>query len=75
MVCAALSQVLLAATNTTHLAGGATFGAATVMLVVAAVGTALYPTHRQTIIDQLRHYMFGLTLFPATGLAGSSPGA
>lgn len=74
VLCSALSQVLMAASNTTRLAGGATFGASTIMLVVAAVGTGLYPTHRQTIIEQMRHYLFGLMLFPATGLTAISWG-
>lgn len=43
--------------------------AVTVITVTAAAGTVFASADRPDIIDQFRHYLFGLTLFPATGIA------
>lgn len=69
VLCSSLSGVMLKASGTTSLGGPFTMGASTAVLFTAALGTALYPTQRQSIIDQMRHYLFGLMLFPSTGIA------
>jgi hypothetical protein len=39
------------------------------ILVIAAVGTVLYAESRQQIIDQARHFAFGIVAFPGAALA------
>jgi hypothetical protein len=64
-----LTQAALGAAGTTHNGGMFMLFAMTLMALTAAFGCALYPTHRDDIIEELRHYMFGLCLYPATGVA------
>lgn len=66
---ASLTQATLGAAGTTRNGGLFLLFAMTLMAVTAATGCALYPTHRESIIEELRHYMFGLCLYPATGVA------
>lgn len=40
-----------------------------VMFLTAAVGAAFYTNHRNEIIEQVKHFVFGIVLFPGTGLA------
>lgn len=38
-------------------------------LLVGALATAGYPAHRNQIIEEVRHYVFGLMVLPGTGVA------
>lgn len=67
--CSALTHGMLARAGTTQLGGKFMLFAAALMAVTAAAGCAFYPTHRETVLDEFRHFMFGLCLFPATGIA------
>lgn len=69
VACSSLTQAVLNSAGTTRNGGLFMMFALTLMAVTAALGCALFPTHRDTIVDELRHYMFGLCLYPATGVA------
>lgn len=69
VLASALTDAMLTRANSTELGGKFMLFAAAMMAVTAAGGCVLYPTHRDMVIEELRHYMFGLCLFPATGLA------
>lgn len=43
--------------------------ACTLILATAAVGTMFYADHRSDILAQARHFLFGIVLFPGTGVA------
>ena len=77
--CAAMAAIVLCAgvnkaglAHITSAAGGwkLLIGAVAVEAVIAAAGTFAFPARRDEIVQQTRHYIFGLTLFPATGLSG-----
>ena len=77
--CAAMAAIILCAgvnkaglAHITTAAGGwkLLIGAVAVEAVIATAGTFAFPARRDEIVQQTRHYIFGLTLFPATGLAG-----
>lgn len=42
---------------------------AALILVTGAAGTLYYPAHRNEIISQTRHFLFGISLLPGFGLA------
>lgn len=39
------------------------------MVLTAALGTMMYTNHRNEIIEQMRHFVFGLALFPGLAFA------
>lgn len=67
--CSSLTQAVLAKAGTTQNGGLFMLFAVTLMALTAAGGAAVYPTHRDNIVEELRHYLFGLCLYPATGIA------
>lgn len=67
--CCSVTHAALSAAATTQSGGLFMLFAATLMAFVGALGCALYPTHRDNIVEELRHYMFGVCLYPATGVA------
>jgi hypothetical protein len=60
----ALSQV----PNTRH-GGMWLLGAITVIYLTATAGTIMFPEARSEILDECRHYVFGITLIPGLTLA------
>lgn len=69
VACSALTHGLLVRAQTTQLGGKFMLFAAALMAFTAAVGCAVYPTHRDMVIEEFRHYVFGLCLYPGTGIA------
>jgi hypothetical protein len=53
-----------------RLAGTLVLFSSSLMCVTAAGGTLFMPHKRSEIIEDLRHFMFQLSLIPATGIAG-----
>lgn len=64
-----VTGALLDYAGTTRYGGLLLLFAITVMFVTAAIATAVYPTQRADILQQTRHYVFGLCMFPAVALA------
>lgn len=52
-----------------HTAGLWLLLSAALMVTTAAVGTMMYTNQRNEIIEQMRHFVFGLALFPGLGFA------
>ena len=45
------------------------FGVSVLMAVTGAVGTWFYVNHRNEILEQFKHYLFGICLIPGSALA------
>lgn len=69
ILAALLTNGFLQSAGTTSYGGSLMWFSATIMYVTAAAGTMLFPQNRTEIIAQMRHYVFGLSLFPGTGIA------
>jgi hypothetical protein len=69
VLAAALTNALLVAAGTTSYGGTLMWFSTTVMFVTAAIGTVMFPQNRMEILSQMRHYVFGLSLFPGTAIA------
>ena len=68
--CSLLTSALLSSAGTTAYGGSLMWFCAALMTLVAGVGTLLQPTNRAEIINSYRHYTFGLSIIPATAIAG-----
>lgn len=64
-----VTGALLGAAGTTEYGGSLLWFSCALMAVVAAGATMAFPNQRAEIIRQMRHYIFGLCLFPAVGIA------
>lgn len=63
------TNAFLTMSGTTSYGGSLMWFSVTLMFVTAAVGTGLFPNNRTEIFSQMRHYVFGLCLFPGTAIA------
>ena len=68
--CSALTDGFLKAAGTTGYGGALMWFVATLMTVIAGVGALLQPTNREEIVQNYRHYTFGLCIIPSTAIAG-----
>lgn len=68
-IAALLTHAFLSVAGTTAYGGALMWFSATLMFASAAIGTALFPNNRVEIFSQMRHYVFGLCLFPGTAIA------
>jgi hypothetical protein len=69
LACTGLTQGLLRTMPTVANGGMWMLFSATLTLVTAATGCAFFTNHRNEIIEQCRHFLFGIMLFPGTGIA------
>jgi hypothetical protein len=69
IVCSALTEAVTAGIPNASKAGAWMFASCTVMSLTAAIGTMAFPANRLEVIEQWRHFLFGLCLFPGTGIA------
>lgn len=69
VACCALTQGALDGAPRADGGGRWMFLSSAVMLLSASVGTGFYPNHRNEIIEQVRHFVFGIAVLPGTGLA------
>jgi len=68
-LCSAVAEAVTAGVPNASKAGAWMFASCTVMSLAAAVGTAAFPANRLEVLEQWRHFLFGLCLFPGTGIA------
>lgn len=69
MIASLMTHGLLHAAQTTESGGKFMLFSAAFTTVTAVLGTVFYPNHRNEIIREMRHYLFGMCLLPATGIA------
>lgn len=69
VACSAISNWAFATGPGGRLAGAFMFFAAAIIVGGGAVATWFYPYSRREIIAQVKHYAFGITLLPGTGVA------
>lgn len=70
ILCSAITHYAMAAAGPYSIDGGQVmFFMATLTLAVAALGTMFYAGNRNEILEQARHYVFGLMVLPGTGIA------
>lgn len=65
----AIAQACFAGISNAHSGGEWMMLSATFQIVVAAVGSFMFPNRRPEINQQMRSYVFGYTIFPGTGIA------
>jgi len=66
----ALVQALLSQSPSIRHGGQLMWSVSALMLVTGSVASWIYPSQRTEIIAQTRHYLFGMCVVPATGVAG-----
>lgn len=70
LLCSSLTHICMRAAGPYSIDGGAVMlFMAALTLAVGALGTASYPAQRNQILEQVRHYVFGLMVLPGTGVA------
>lgn len=70
ILCSSITHHAMAAAGPYSIDGGmAMFVLSTLTIVVGALGTIFYAASRNEIIEQVRHYVFGLMVLPGTGIA------
>lgn len=70
VLCSALTHYAMDAAGPYSIDGGrAMFVLATIVLVVGALATMAYPPQRNQVLEQVRHYVFGMMVLPGTGIA------
>jgi hypothetical protein len=69
VVCSAISHAAFQTTTTWQAGGKMMFFSAALMTVTAALGTVMFTNYRNEIIRQFRHFVFGIAVFPGTGIA------
>lgn len=69
VVSSSLVQALFVNTPSAKSGGMWLMMSASFQCVVAAVGSIFLAPHRPEIVEQLRSYLFGYTILPATGVA------
>lgn len=68
IVCSAIGNAAFAGTAW-HMAGSLMLFSAAVMTLTAALGCMFIPYKRTEIVEDFRHFLFQVSLLPATGLA------
>lgn len=66
---ASITQAALSKVPNTSSGGLWMLGSLTVLYVTAVVGSWMFPDARTELIEEARHYAFGITLIPGTSLA------
>lgn len=69
VLCSSLTQWAMSDSGGWRNGGIFMFWSALLMVVTAAVGSWFYANHRNEIIEQLKHYLFGIALIPGTALS------
>jgi hypothetical protein len=69
VLCSAITEVVTAGIPNAARAGAWMFASCTVMSLSAAVGTMAFPANRLEVLEQWRHFLFGISLLPGTGIA------
>lgn len=69
LVCSLITHAFLSSAGTTEYGGSLMWFSAMLMFFSAAVGCVMFPSHRRDIFPQMRHYVFGLSVFPGTAIA------
>lgn len=70
VLCSSLTHYAMQAAGPYSIDGGKVmFFMAALTLAVGALGTIFYANNRNEIIEQARHYVFGLMVLPATGVS------
>jgi hypothetical protein len=70
VLCSSLTHIAMQAAGPFSIDGGSVMlFMSALTLLVGALGTAAYPAQRNQIIEQVRHYVFGLMVLPGTGVA------
>lgn len=69
LVCVAATHAAFAAVPGAASGGWWMLASAAFQLIVAVAGTWFFPNKRPEIVEQARHYVFGMTVFPGTGVA------
>lgn len=69
VICAAISHYMFSTNATWAMGGYAMLFSATLQFATAAVGTIMWSNYRNEIVAQCRHFVFGITVLPGTGLA------
>jgi len=69
VLCSAVSDFCFRSVGQYAIGGKLMFAMCVLVMMVAAAGTAFYTNQREEIIEQARHYVFGLMLLPGTALA------
>lgn len=69
MAGSSISHYCFQAVGKYMLGGKLMFGLAGLVLASAAVGTMFYTNQRNEILEQTRHYVFGMMVLPGTALA------
>jgi hypothetical protein len=70
VLCSALTHYAMDAAGPYSVDGGQVmFLLSTFTLAVAAMATAAFANHRNEILEQARHYVFGMMVLPGTGIA------
>lgn len=69
VLCSAVSHACFAHADRWRAGGEWMFFSAMLMFVTGAAGTMFYTNQRNEIIEQVRHYVFGLSVFPGTAIA------
>lgn len=67
--CSLSSQALLSGLPEVGNGGDWMFYSVVIILASAAAGAVFYTNHRNEIVNQARHFVFGIVVFPGTGLA------
>lgn len=65
----ALTEGMLSGVPTARHGGQWMLFSAALVMVAAVFGLWRYPTHRNEIVKQARHYIFGIMVFPGTAIA------
>lgn len=65
----AVTEGLLSGVSTARNGGQWMLFSVGVLMVAAMFGLWRYPTHRNEIVEQARHYVFGIMVLPGTALA------
>jgi hypothetical protein len=69
LVCSALTQWAMSTTGAWSNGGAFMLACSILMVVTGAVGTWFYANNRREIIEQLKHYLFGIAVIPGTAMA------
>lgn len=69
LICSGATQKMLSTTPSVNNGGMWMLFSATLILLTGAVGGLFYRNHRNEIIEQARHFLFGISLLPGTGIA------
>lgn len=69
-LCSSITHYAMAAAGPYSIDGGSVmFLLGTLTLAIGALGTVFYANNRNEIIEQVRHYVFGMMVLPGTGIS------